>query len=130
MHTAALAAQTYRRTEIQSRSPLELVIMLYDGANRWMTQARNAIERGDGPAKHEAIDRSLAIIVELQNVLNLQEGGEIAASLDSLYSFVNERLIDANMHNDVDAVDEAIKVLAPLHDAWTQLAQASTEESR
>ena len=49
--TAAAAAQTYRRTEVQSRSPLELVLMLYDGATRSMEQARTAIEQQNGHAK-------------------------------------------------------------------------------
>lgn len=117
-----MAAQTYRRTEIQSRSPLELVIMLYEGANRSLAQARSAIECENSHAKREAIARALAIVVELQNVLNVDGGGEIAASLDSLYSFINERLIDANQRNDVAAIDEAVRVLTPLYDAWIQLA--------
>lgn len=130
-HASALAAQTYRRTEIQSRSPIELVIMLYEGANRSLAQARSAIEGENAYAKREAISRALAIVAELQNVLNVDDGGEIAESLDSLYSFVNERLIDANQRNDVGAIDEAVRVLAPLHDAWVQLDSASAPgESR
>lgn len=122
--SAATAAQTYRRTEIQSRSPLELVIMLYEGATRSLSQARTAIEHQNGHAKREAISRALAIVAELQNILNVEQGGEIAASLDSLYSFVNERLIDANQRNDVTALDEAVRVLTPLHEAWVQLASS------
>ena len=122
--TAAAVARTYRRTEIQSRSPLELVIMLYEGASRSLSQARTAIEHQDGYAKREAISRALAIVAELQNTLNVEQGGEIAASLDSLYSFVTERLIDANQRDDVRAIDEAIRVLTPLHEAWVQLASS------
>ena len=54
----------------------------------------------------------------------MEQGGEIAASLDSLYSFVTGRLIDANQHNDVAAIDEAIRVLTPLREAWGQLASS------
>ena len=105
--------------------------MLYEGANRSLAQARSAIERENAYAKREAISRALAIVAELQNVLNVDDGGEIAESLDSLYSFVNERLIDANQRNDVGAIDEAVRVLAPLHDAWVQLASApAAGESR
>ena len=129
--TAAAAALTYRRTEIQSRSPIELVIMLYEGASRAMSAARTAIEQGNGQAKREAVSRALAIVAELQNVLNMESGGEIATSLDALYSFVNGRLIDANQQNNVTAIDDAVRVLTPLHEAWVQLANSpSLGESR
>lgn len=133
MHTPAVAAGAYVRTEIQSRSPIELVVMLYDGADRCLSQAHDAIERQDGKAKREAISRALAIVMELQNNLCMEAGGEIAASLDSLYGFVNERLIDANGQDDAAAVDQAIRVLTPLREAWTQLARggvASPEGAR
>ena len=123
MHTPAVAAGAYVRTEIQSRSPIELVVMLYDGANTYLSQAHDAIERQDGRAKREAISRALAIVTELQNTLNMEVGGDIAGSLDSLYGFVNERLIDANRQDDVGAVDQAIRVLTPLREAWIQLAR-------
>ena len=130
MHTAAMVADAYTRTAIQSRSPLELVVMLYDGADKYLSQARLAIERRDAVAKREAISRALAVVSELQNNLNLDAGGEIAASLDSLYSFVNEKLVDANLKDDATAVDQAIRVITPLRDAWTQLASpAATETS-
>ena len=125
MHTPAVAAGAYVRTEIQSRSPVELVVMLYDGANRCLSQAHDAIERQDGRAKREAISGALAIVMELQNNLDMEAGGEIAASLDSLYGFVNEKLIDANRQDDATAVDQAIRVLAPLREAWSQLARGS-----
>ena len=129
MHTAAMVADAYTRTAIQSRSPLELVAMLYDGADRYLSQARDAIEQRDGAAKREAISRALAVVSELQNNLNLEAGGEIAASLDSLYSFVNEKLVDANLKDDAAAVEQAIRVLTPLRDVWTQLASPATTEA-
>ena len=133
MHTPAVAAGAYVRTEIQSRSPVELVAMLYDGANKYLSQAHDAIERQDVMAKREAISRALAIVVELQNNLDMESGGEIATSLDSLYGFVSEKIIDANRQNDIAAVDQAIRVLTPLREAWTQLARggvASPEGAR
>ena len=130
MHTAAMVADAYTRTEVQSRSPLELVVMLYDGADKYLSQARQAIEQRDAGAKREAISRALAVVSELQNNLNLEAGGEIAASLDALYSFVSEKLVDANVKNDPAAVEQAIRVITPLRDAWTELATpAATQVS-
>ena len=129
MNRAAMVADAYMKTEVQSRSPLELVVMLYDGADKQLSHAREAIERQDGAAKREALSRALALVSELQNNLNLEAGGEIDASLDSLYSFVNEKLIDANLKDDGKAVEQAIRVLRPLRDAWTQLASPGPTEA-
>ena len=129
MHSAAAVVDAYRRTEVESRSPLELVVMLYDGANRYLSQARDAIERHDSSAKHEAISRALAVVSELQNTLNIGAGGEIATSLDSLYTFVSQALVDANVNDSVDHVDQALRVLVPLRDAWSQLATVPTEDA-
>ena len=65
----------YRSVEVQSRTPLELVVMLYDGALRFLATGREAIERKDIRARHEAFSRLLAIISHLQSTLDL-DGGE------------------------------------------------------
>ena len=80
MHSAAMVADTYQKAQVQSRSPLELVVMLYDGADRYLSQARDAIERRDTAAKHEAISKALAVVAELQNNLNMDAGGEVACT--------------------------------------------------
>jgi flagellar protein FliS len=118
----ARAAQAYRHTEASSRSPIELIVMLYDGALRFLSQARDAMERQDVIAKRTALSRALEIVSELQSILNMREGGEIAVSLDSLYAWVHKRIIEANLNNDPVAIDEARRVLIPLRDAWAELA--------
>jgi len=55
---ASRAASSYLQTEVQSRTPLELVVMLYDGALRFLSNARSAIERNDIAARREAISRA------------------------------------------------------------------------
>jgi flagellar protein FliS len=107
---------------VQSRTPLELVVMLYDGALRFMGTAREAIERRDIPARREALSRTLAIISELQSTLNLAEGGQVAIELDRLYSYSNARLLDAAMKNEVAAVDDVKRVFEILRDGWNTIA--------
>jgi flagellar protein FliS len=112
----------YRRTQVQSASPLELVVMLYDGALASMHVARAAIERRDIPARRDALAKVLAIVNELQSTLNLEQGGAVAAELDDLYAFVNARLLLAASQNAVAPLDDAIRVFAPLRDAWATVA--------
>jgi flagellar protein FliS len=118
--TQGLAA--YRSTQVQSRTPLELVVMLYDGALRFIGTARDAVERRDIAARREALDRAMAIVSELQSTLNMDAGGELAARLDGLYDYVNDRLITAAMQNSVEPLDEARKVLDTLRDGWSTIA--------
>jgi len=84
MLPASRAAQAYRRVESESRSPLELVVMMYDGALRFLGEAADAAERGDLRARAHAISRVMAIISELQNTLDLEKGGAVADQLDDL----------------------------------------------
>jgi flagellar protein FliS len=119
---ASRGINAYRQTEVQSRSPLELVVMLYDGALRFMRDARTAFDQRDIRKRGEAISRTMAIIDELQNTLDMKAGGDIAVSLDQLYTFVRERLLDASMRQDPAPVDEAIKVMTNLRDGWSEVS--------
>jgi flagellar protein FliS len=122
MIAASRAAQAYRRVESESRSPLELVVMLYDGALRFLGEAADAAARGDVRARSHAVSRVLAIVAELQNTLDLEKGGAVADQLDDLYTYITSRLIDVALKKDLTAIDEARKLLMPIRDAWHQLA--------
>ncbi len=117
----------YRQTEVQSRSPLELVVMLYDGALRFMREAKAGFEQRDIRKRAEAVSRTMAIIDQLQNTLDMKAGGDIAKSLDQLYTFVRDRMLQASMHQDSKPVDDAIAVMSNLRDAWGEI---SARESR
>jgi len=118
---------TYRQTQVQSRTPLELVVMLYDGALKFLNVAREAIVRRDLVARRDAVSRALAIISELQSTLNMAEGGDIAQRLDALYAFANERILLAVQQNSVAPLDDAIRVLETLRDSWLTIANAPAE---
>lgn len=115
-------ANAYFETHVQSRTPLELVVMLYDGALRFMKEAGEAMQRRDLVAKRAAMSKALAIIGELQGSLNMTAGGEFAATLDRLYTYINTRLLDANIKGEVEPIEESIRLLAPMRDAWAQIA--------
>lgn len=119
----ARAAAAYTQVQVDSRSPLELVVMLYDGALVSLGQASAAMGRRDLQTKSRAISRALAIVGELQNTLNLQDGGEVADRLDSLYFYVTDRIVDGNAKSDPDAIAEASRLLRTLRDAWAEVAR-------
>jgi flagellar protein FliS len=130
MATTTLAAQTrglqaYQAVNVQSRSPLELVLMLADGALRFLHQAREAGARGDITSRAAGISRTLAIIGELQSTLNMEEGGTVASELERLYSYMSGRLLDVTLKRDMAAIDEVHKLMALLRDGWAQASEAA-----
>jgi len=122
MLPTAQGADVYRRLHVESRTPIELVVMLYDGALTRVSEARAAIERGDLHAFRYAIGRTLGIIGELQNTLDLKAGGPIATSLDNLYSFVTTGLMDASARESAVTLDGIETVLSTLRDAWLEIS--------
>jgi flagellar protein FliS len=124
MQQFARGAEAYRQTMVQSRSPLELVVMLYDGALRFLKETEEAMRRGDLIAKRDALSKSFAILSELQSTLNVDQGGDTAASLDSLYAYMINRLTEANIQKNPAPVQEVITLLSGLRDAWAAVAQA------
>jgi flagellar protein FliS len=115
--------EAYRRTNVHTRSPLELVVMLYDGALQSLSEARAAMVRQDVAARTRAVSRALAILTELQGTLNVKDGGSIAEELDRLYAFAISRLVDVTAKRDASAIDDIVRVLTPLRDGWAQIAQ-------
>lgn len=115
-------AQAYLQTQVQSRTPVELVVMLYDGAIGFLGQARDAMGAGDMIAKRHALSRGVAIVQELQHMLNLEAGGEVAARLDGLYTYILGRCYEANAQRDTAGLEESIRLMTPLRDAWAAIA--------
>ena len=123
MHPASVADQ-YFRTQVRSSAPLELVVLLYDAALRATATARDAMITRDIPARRAALSKAMAIINELQSVLDLDHGGTIAEELDRLYTWINSRLLDAVVKQDVKPIDEVRRVLETLRGAWHTIATA------
>lgn len=119
-------ADAYRNLEAQSRTPLELVVMLYDGALRFANEARDAHARNNRAARGRAVSRVLAIIGELQNTLNVEAGGSVGQELDRLYSYLTARLVEVSTKNDGTALDEVCRLLGTLREGWSGLAAGTT----
>jgi flagellar protein FliS len=124
MTTHARGAEQYRSTQVRSSTPLELTVLLYDGALRSMTLAHDAMQRKDIPARQAALGRAQAIVAELQNTLHLERGGAVAAELDRLYTWVLAQLTTAILEQDARPIEQARRVFETLADAWRTIAAA------
>jgi len=113
----------YQEMEATGSSGVQLVVMLYDGAIRFLNDASNSVKNRDLQGKIVAVDRALAIIGELQGTLRMVEGGEIAKSLDRLYTYMTNRILDGSMRLDHRPFDEVVKLLTNLNSAWKTIAE-------
>lgn len=109
---------------VAGAGPQQLVEMLFDGFTAAVCEARGALQRGDVAAKCEAIGRAVRIVDEgLRAPLDIKAGGALARNLAALYAYVTKRLTEANLRNDDTALDECLRVMRPVHEAWTALAR-------
>ena len=117
----------YRKSAVTTASPLQLVIMLYDGALRFIDNAKTALDEGDRFKQNYASQKAQKIVAELMACLDMQKGGEIAQNLFALYTFVYNRLVEANMEDRKDYYQQAEKVLADLKSSWVRIESSQRE---
>ena len=108
----------YQRVKVETATPESLVLMLYDGALRFMTQAEIAFEENNIEKINNLLLRVQAIFTELQCSLDRDKGGDIASNLERLYVFFNSKLIEANMKKDVNSLLEIKPMVQNLRDTW------------
>jgi flagellar protein FliS len=123
--SGAQAIATYQHVQVTSRSPLELVVMLYDGAIQALRQAHDALDRRDLVTKRATIRKALQIVQHLQSSLNMEDGGEVAANLDIVYRDVITRVLDGNVRLDPAPLRDAIALLETVREAWYTIAAAA-----
>jgi flagellar protein FliS len=109
---------------------MQLVVMLYDGALRFLTEARSAQAAGDLRRRATALRRVAAIVAECHTTLDLERGGSLAVELDQLYSYMSARLLDVTVKRDSTAIDEVHKLISTLREAWAQAAVAAAAPVR
>ena len=114
------AYNTYRQTQAQTAAPGELIVMLYRGAARFVARAIEAIEANELEASHNQLVRAQAVVTELLESLNVEQGGEVGRNLFRLYEFMNQRLVDANLRKDATPAREVERLLRELLPAWEE----------
>lgn len=115
-------------TGVISASPHQLIVMLFEGAIVAISNAQQHMQAGNIAAKGQSISKAIAIIDSgLRASLDKKVGGEIAVSLDSLYEYMNNRLILANIKNQVDLLIEVQNLLRDLKTSWEAIAPVNAQ---
>lgn len=112
----------YQTNTVLTQTPERLVVMLYEGAMRFLHRAEQAIAAGNHQDKAYCINKAMAIIDELNVSLDMEVGGEVATNLRQLYCFLTRHLNKAVTQNDPKIVREAIAILSDLHTGWKAIA--------
>ncbi len=114
-------SKVYQKAAVSTVDQRKLIVLLYDGAIKFLSIAVNKLEAGDSYEAHTNLVRGKTIVAELLASLNMEKGGEIASNLQRLYAYMFNELIDANLQNDPLRVTHVIELLKQLRDAWKDL---------
>jgi flagellar protein FliS len=113
--------QSYKESAVLTATPERLVVMLYDGAHRFLFQAAVAMREGKIEQSNNRLQRAEAIIDELNTTLDMSTG-EIAVRLRAIYLFCKRHLMQARLKRSPQMIDEVSRLLETVGDAWRQIA--------
>ena len=119
----------YKEISINTASPAKLVVMLYEGAIRFLRQTQTDVLNKDFAKKSQSVDRAVAIIQHLQGTLDMEKGGNVAFDLDRLYTYITSRIFEGSAKLDQKAFEEAIHLLTTLLSGWEEIARKEQEQS-
>ena len=106
-------------TGVESANPHKLILMLFEGVQEALAKARLHIRHNEIAKKGEMLSKAIMIIDHgLKASLDMNAGGELALHLQALYDYMTNRLLIANLNNDIEIINEVSKLLNELHDAW------------
>jgi flagellar protein FliS len=123
MYNRSNGIASYGKVANFETDPLKQVVMLYDGAIKFLYESAADIEAGDFAAKGEHSNRALDIINYLQGILDLENSGEVGRSLDDLYVRVRIMILKASTRSNAALMRDAAEALRPVREAWDTNSQ-------
>lgn len=105
-------------TGVATANSVELIMMLFDGLVESLSVARGHVQHGAIKPKAQALGRASRIVLALQDALDFERGGDLAGTLNELYSYVTRRLLHIHAHNDLEALDEVMSMMTEIRQAW------------
>jgi len=120
-HASLKKYQQTTKSRAQQASPYQLVAMLFQKLLDNIATAKGAISQNNLSKKGTEISNAIAIIGVLEGSLDFEQGGEVSENLASLYKFCSEQLLIASTNNDIEKLEEVIKVLLPIKSGWDSI---------
>lgn len=111
----------YKKTQVTTVDKGRLIVLLYEGAIKFVNQANDCAKANNLEGKANNINRAMDVIGELNHSLNVADGGEIAANLRKLYIFMTDQLLRAKIGSETNVLDQVIQMLGTLSEAWNEV---------
>jgi len=127
--TNARGPQPYRKTQVLTSSPAELMVMLYNAGICLCEQARSQLEDGEYETAHALLVKAENVVLELSSGLRQDVYPDLVDNLSRLFEFVFYRLFEGNVSHNPRCIDEAMNVLVVLRDAWMHALEKVGEEA-
>lgn len=118
----------YQQTAITTASREKILLMLYEGAIRFIKQAKQALEENRIADKGKYISKATAILSELMATLDFKAGGDLAVDLENLYVFMIDKLIEGNIKNDASCLSHVQELMQTLYVAWKDVVENPRED--
>lgn len=110
----------YQQNQIETAAPEKILILLYEGAIRFLVIAKKACEQKEIEKFHNNLIKAQHIIQEFMDSLDMEIGGEVALNLYNLYEYLHYRLVQANIKKDISMIDEVLDHLRKLKITWEE----------
>ncbi|MFC5540412.1 flagellar export chaperone FliS [Ureibacillus sp. FSL K6-3587] len=120
------AYKAYKQNSVNTASPGELTLMLYNGCIKFLNLAKKAMEEKNIEEKNTNLQKAQNIITELMVTLNMEY--EISKQIYPLYEYMNRRLVEANIKNDTEMVDEVIGLATEFRDTWKEVIKLNRQQ--
>jgi flagellar protein FliS len=115
--------KTYQKTQVTTASREKILLMLYEGAIRFVKHAQVAMVEKKIADKGRNLSKATAILSELMATLDFKSGGQLAIDLESLYIFMIDKLIEGNINNDIECLKNVESILRTLHEGWQDVIE-------
>ena len=125
----ATLSHEYLKAAVLTATPEQLQLMLYDGAIRFATRGLEALRAKDREGMFTALERAQLIALELSNGIRREVQPELADRMNALYQFIYRRLVEANLHQDERAIDDALRTLRYERETWLLLIEKIQREA-
>lgn len=118
----------YKKNQIETATPEQILILLYDGAINFLNKAKIALTEDNDEAYHSNLLKGKNIILEFTNTLDMKSGGNVARILYNLYRYMNRILTKADITKKEEGIDEVLKLLTNLRETWLKAIEISNTE--
>ncbi len=122
----SIASLRYKSVQVKTASPGDLLVLLYEGLFRFLGEAAGAMRRDDRAVAGERLDRSLGILGELAAGLRHDVAPDLCENLLGLYMFSMDHLVQANLRQEPERIEDVMRILTPLREAWKLAVAAPT----